>query len=274
MQYCLAFLLSLYLTASAAENMRALCAVIFGAGTLACFILMLLFRRSHTKAVFLSGGYMCVSIFLAAAIAFCTFGATDRVRAHASKEGEKGAEEELTLTVLAETSATEESSVYWVKVHGSELPAFDSVLYCEYASALLPGDVVEGTFKLTHFEESISGYPEAAHQLSLARPVKLTSPKDDLSITGQESSPSLFFASLNSAAAARFDGALSADCAGLARCLILGDKAALSPSLERDFTLLGLSHMLAISGMHLAVLCSLRTSSSLRFAYLFVRGTS
>lgn len=196
-------------------------------------------------------GYTCVSIFLAAAVSLYAFGTADRVRAHAGERAE------LTLTVLAETGATEESSTYSVKVHGGDLPAFNSLLYCEYASGLLPGDVVCGTFELLNFEEDISGYPERYHQLSLSRPVKLISQINDLSLVGSEYSPALFFASLNSAVAARFDGALSADCAGLAKCLVLGDKETLSPSLERDFTLLGLSHMLAISGMHLTVLCSL-----------------
>ena len=47
---------------------------------------------------------------------------------------------------------------------------------------------------------------------------------------------------------------LSDRAASMVNALLLGDKSGLSASVRRDFQTLGLSHLLAVSGMHLAVL--------------------
>lgn len=46
---------------------------------------------------------------------------------------------------------------------------------------------------------------------------------------------------------------------GFAAALLLGNKSYLAPELERDFARLGLSHILALSGMHLTVICAMIT---------------
>ncbi|MBO4264928.1 MAG: ComEC/Rec2 family competence protein [Clostridia bacterium] len=46
----------------------------------------------------------------------------------------------------------------------------------------------------------------------------------------------------------------SAEGAALSKALLLGDKSAVPPQIKRDFTYIGASHILAISGMHLSVI--------------------
>ena len=50
---------------------------------------------------------------------------------------------------------------------------------------------------------------------------------------------------------------LGADNGGFSAALILGDRSCLPARVHRDFKRLGVSHILALSGMHLAVICSL-----------------
>ncbi len=52
---------------------------------------------------------------------------------------------------------------------------------------------------------------------------------------------------------------LSDESAALVRAVLIGDKSDLSPQLKRDFKTLGISHLLAVSGLHLSVLFGLWT---------------
>lgn len=62
---------------------------------------------------------------------------------------------------------------------------------------------------------------------------------------------------INTTLTDRFSKNLSEDTASLMSALLLGNKENLSPSVERDFSRLGISHILALSGMHLAIITML-----------------
>lgn len=49
---------------------------------------------------------------------------------------------------------------------------------------------------------------------------------------------------------------LPEDAAELCISILLGDKSVLSPQIKRDFRRVGISHVLAVSGLHLSILCS------------------
>ena len=49
---------------------------------------------------------------------------------------------------------------------------------------------------------------------------------------------------------------LPEDTASLCISILLGDKSVLSPQVKRDFRRVGVSHVLAVSGLHLSVMCS------------------
>lgn len=67
---------------------------------------------------------------------------------------------------------------------------------------------------------------------------------------------SIYLAKMNRRLSARMRFALGEDSGSFLSALFLGNRDTLSPAVERDFRRLGLSHMLALSGMHLSILCA------------------
>ncbi|MBR2343382.1 MAG: ComEC/Rec2 family competence protein [Clostridia bacterium] len=65
---------------------------------------------------------------------------------------------------------------------------------------------------------------------------------------------SIWLADVRHTAAERFEALAEKNTAGLFCALILGEREALNPSLSLDFSRIGVSHILALSGMHLAIL--------------------
>ncbi|MBQ2729198.1 MAG: ComEC/Rec2 family competence protein [Clostridia bacterium] len=61
---------------------------------------------------------------------------------------------------------------------------------------------------------------------------------------------------INSSLSTVFTDLLGGKAGAFASALLLGNDAELSDTVKRDFTRLGISHVLAISGMHLTVLCA------------------
>lgn len=57
--------------------------------------------------------------------------------------------------------------------------------------------------------------------------------------------------------AQQFDSSLSLDSASVLKAMLLGDKSSLSPDLTEKFSHSGLSHIIAISGLHISLLSSL-----------------
>ena len=83
----------------------------------------------------------------------------------------------------------------------------------------------------------------------------LTLSTDSLSIYGREPSGSLTarFARLRERVGQTLSLRLG-DCAGLCRALLLGDRSELGDSISDDFSALGISHIVAVSGLHLGII--------------------
>ena len=78
---------------------------------------------------------------------------------------------------------------------------------------------------------------------------------EDCARTGEEAyTPTRLFSYLRSAAAAHIDSFCEGNTAALLKALLLGDRSELPDSFKRDFRTMGVSHLLAISGLHLSIL--------------------
>ena len=110
------------------------------------------------------------------------------------------------------------------------------------------GDVLEG--------------PVTFHRLSgdddylLADGIFLTGESEGMVRIGSSEKFSLssFFSRINKKLSARFYVNADDGAAALSAAVLLGDRSGLEPSVRRDFSRLGISHLLAISGLHLSVL--------------------
>lgn len=82
-----------------------------------------------------------------------------------------------------------------------------------------------------------------------------TKAEKDITKTGSNANGiSMLLSNIKDAVSRRIQNATDSDTGGLLSALLLGDKSMLSSQLRLDFTRLGCSHILALSGMHLAIL--------------------
>ncbi len=82
----------------------------------------------------------------------------------------------------------------------------------------------------------------------------------DSDADGKKFSPVYFFSKVRENLSARLKDVLGDSEGGFAAALLLGDKSGLDTRCAADFSDLGISHILAVSGMHLTVVCGFFTS--------------
>ncbi len=75
--------------------------------------------------------------------------------------------------------------------------------------------------------------------------------------TDDRFSPISFFAGVNEKLTAKLYSSAEEDAASLSSAVLLGNRSGLNLSARRDFTRLGVSHLLAISGLHLSALTAM-----------------
>lgn len=119
--------------------------------------------------------------------------------------------------------------------------------------SLRPGDSVLVTGTLTLLPENDNGFPARRYYRSRGIFLAMET-EDDVTVIGSEETFSSFVAGLRERLSGIYASLLPKEDAGLVSALLLGDKSGLADSAVRDFRALGISHLLAISGLHLTVL--------------------
>ena len=156
---------------------------------------------------------------------------------------------EMTVSSVFYTNSVE--SAYGVSFLYEETK-IKALLVCEYPTNFVPGDILLGTTISKRVEDVVvsSDYYKAKG-LFLA----LLSSEETLSVCGQTSLPlSTRFEKLNTRLHDALTEVTDKDTANLLSALLLGNRDALQSEVIRDFRRAGISHVLAISGMHLSVL--------------------
>lgn len=165
-----------------------------------------------------------------------------------------GKEAEVCATITDKISTGEHFGVYNARVHETDD-------YCEFNcrlttySPLEVGNTVmmKATFELP----SVDGdFDERRYLLSDG--ITLTASAENIRIIS-ESPESLASCARNISNTLRsiFMDELGEESGGFISALLLGNRSDISKSVKRDFSRLGISHILAISGMHLTVICTL-----------------
>lgn len=164
-----------------------------------------------------------------------------------------GKTKQITATVESVAWDGGYSGIYIIKLEKTEeYRSFNCVLTAE--GGLESGDIItcDAAFsKLRDTEE----FDERRYNLQ--RNVSLEATGENVRIIGKEGFSLKRSASdINYFLADTFIEYLGEDAGGFACALLLGNKLHLHPTVSRDFSRLGISHILAISGMHLTILCS------------------
>ena len=239
MSCSLSFIVTLYIFARVTPILR-LCM----AGTAVILFVLCLFLLRKPTAGRRQSFFLCICLLLAIAV-----GSYEFILRDGAVRSKVGAKEEMTLTINEVKTSLPYLSEFYVEGSG-----FRALLTCEYPLAADIGDNVSGEFHILDFEENINGYPEKEYQFSKGNAVHLYSYDDDLTVTESEPSVSSAFFKAREKLSARFASLLSDDCAAYYSCLLLGEKDNLPAFVTRNFRDLGISHLIAISGMHLGIL--------------------
>lgn len=128
-------------------------------------------------------------------------------------------------------------------------------LYCYQKDALEPGDKVIGQFRLRYTADGGEKAP-TYHQ---GKGIFLLAYADDcIEISRAEKVPGRYFAlTLRRNILEMLDNLFPKDTVGFARALLLGDDSKLSYDVDNAFQKSGISHVIAVSGMHVSILFSL-----------------
>ena len=148
-------------------------------------------------------------------------------------------------------------SVRLTSVSGEETSGL-VLLTCHYVSDLQPGYAVEMEVTVISLSEAAGDGYDATALMGDGYLAGLRSESEETVTVTSESTGGLSVkaGALRRRLAVELN-ALTPDAEGLPSALLLGDKTALSDSVRRDFSRAGVSHLLAISGLHMTLLFGL-----------------
>ena len=170
-----------------------------------------------------------------------------------------GDEHVIKASVLSVDYESEFFSSYVVSVNelDGEVLKHKARLVCEYSAAPEIGEVVILRAVATEPDDSRDGkYREKISMLSDGMFVSYTSyDHTGIIITDQEKfDVSVFFAKINSTLSRVITDRVEGEAGNLSSAVLLGNKELLSGVTVRDFSRAGVSHILALSGLHMSVI--------------------
>ena len=245
---CIA-LVFLVFTAISFEKINLICFPVFLL-LLAIFYFIFSKRRGKSKNL-----KLVTALLIAAAI--LGIGASNALIIKNDRMVEKYSGEHDISGYVVETSSIHSFMCEYV-VHIEELDGkrvnFDMVLVSDYQCELFDGDF----FRLRGRIAPIDSYADAIylknnneHDYPLVCEID---DKTEINFCDKELRVSLMLSNLNSRLSAVLNAVLGKESGSLASALLLGNRELLSDSTLRDFKRAGVYHMLALSGMHVAIL--------------------
>lgn len=223
------------------------------------FIIALLISHKSSKRKM---GAMLVSLCAVGAIlaASIQLFAVD-VRAHHARalEGDKYCE----LLIIEENDSTTLRSYKSAlrDLDGSRV-SFDAELYLFFDGELRAGDVVRVSGTVA---EAGSMYGMNKSELDLD--VFVYDSGSCVLVSEGNFSPRILFASMRGRVAEYMRATFGEECGALARGIFLGDTDGIDKSLIRDFRRSGVSHLLAVSGLHISMLVAMVELMLLRLSF-------
>ncbi|MBQ6678315.1 MAG: ComEC/Rec2 family competence protein [Clostridia bacterium] len=198
------------------------------------------------KTFFRFAALFSAAAALACALSFFAFG----VRLGAAEKYD-GVTAEGTVTVTDTRYSSETFGVYTARFSDGNA-AFDVTLTTN-DGGYVAGDVLDGSFTFSKLEDG-GAYNERSSYLPDG--IFMEAEEDEAHYSRHDGSFSLtkLLHSMRRTINSRFSNSLSRSAAGLSAALLTGERDGVTDTLKRDFSRLGVSHLLAISGLHLSVL--------------------
>lgn len=161
---------------------------------------------------------------------------------------------EITAEIRTQQYSTVYAAAYTADIETANGVTLRILLTTDDAS-LTAGDRIAATVTFSAFPEYNGSFPERRYYASMCIPLRAEAVsvtfvgQTEFSIIGWFSDLRDFLSGMLRADLGRKDSALTA-------ALFLGERSELADTLNRDFHRLGISHLLAISGMHFTILLS------------------
>lgn len=143
------------------------------------------------------------------------------------------------------------SAIVSVKAINNEALSCNALLECDYTFKFLEGDIIEGTVLISDIKD-IKDNPKYYQADGIV--LHLYSENDTITYIKHQDTLINHFRSLNKALVKIIKEAIPDDAGDFISALIFGDKSELSDDIIRNFRRSGLSHIVAISGMHLSIM--------------------
>ena len=121
------------------------------------------------------------------------------------------------------------------------------------------GDTITATVSFEGLADSALGYSERDYYLD--KGIFLGATAGEYSVIEQgKASASQYLKSINEYLVSLVEKSVNSDTASLISAMLLGNKDTLGANVKRDFSSLGISHMLALSGLHISLIVAMTSA--------------
>ncbi len=248
---CAAYIVGLYVSYFYLGTISRL---IFLAVSLICFfalfIAYFITKKRSVLDKLIKYAPLCIFIALSMLVSFVCFGRGENILKY------EGREREIVAEVTGETWENDYGGIYVIKISQIDGDAVKCEAVLEsYDMALDVGNELYMYGDIYALKDGKYGFDERSAYLDDGILVSVSCGK--ITLTDGEIKKESIFKRVNRFLDARFEKNLNSDTYALFSALLLGNKDNLDPSVRRDFGRLGLSHVLALSGMHITLLTTL-----------------
>lgn len=259
---CAGFLVSLYISYYLNTALKIILTAVFLALLTFAIIFCKIKKSEKCLDIVIKYAPLCLLLIISLTISMLVFD-KDKGNAYLCD----GAEHEIEATVSERVYISSYSEIYRVKIKSVDgakrninvLLTAESDTLGENNPSLIPniGDTVLVKVIFRELEHSDMGFDEL--QSNLDSGITISAQCVEYYKTHENTRFSFikFFRNVNEMLDNIFEENLSPEAYSLVRALILGNKDSLGYSVKRDFSRLGISHILAISGMHLTLIVTL-----------------
>ncbi len=245
-----AFLVSLYISYYMSNLFRILVLSVAVLSFLILAIIFIIKKQKSTLDIFIRCAFLCVFVALAMAVSLFSFQRESKIVKYCD-----GNEHEIFAEVQEVQYETEYESGYIVKIKeidGKEYGARSLLVSCQ--TGLKIGDTFEASASIRRLENDF-GVSERSYYLDDG--IFTSASIEEYTIKSFGSGKMGIFKRINEVLSSRFYKYLNEESASLFSSLLLGNDHLLDASVRRDFSRIGISHVLALSGMHITILTML-----------------
>lgn len=131
-------------------------------------------------------------------------------------------------------------------------------LSCEYRGSLVPGDLFEMQASIGEPQDDTFGYSHKINMLADGITAVITSEEENFQIIERNVvTPEIWFLDLNNELSVRLSRIIGGEEGDLAAAVFLADRSGVSEKTQLDFSRCGTSHLLALSGLHMAIVAAI-----------------